>query len=262
MKMLLLAVGNSAMGAPRTFSLQTANTYTLNMRTSLISSYMTPPWHSNYYCWLLTFYDRPPHGASPFLKRIVHFFRIRWRSGNRASPRRWCAGSLNVDFPTYISVRLSWTYRQYAPARNHIPYCWQTPPRMFAFGRWSVCICGKVELSLCLANLAVRHESVLGSGCTDSHFLDLGTIWRWVANFTSPPLYLWETVSVTHSVGPGVRMDAVGKRKILILPGLELRLFCRPARSQPLFRLIYSESYFYITARRPSFFISAGEDLQ
>jgi hypothetical protein len=29
----------------------------------------------------------------------------------------------------------------------------------------------------------------MGSGCIDPHFLDLGTIWRWVVNFTPLPLY-------------------------------------------------------------------------
>jgi hypothetical protein len=29
-----------------------------------------------------------------------------------------------------------------------------------------------------------------GSGCIDSHFLDLGTSWRWVVSFTPLPLYL------------------------------------------------------------------------
>jgi hypothetical protein len=33
----------------------------------------------------------------------------------------------------------------------------------------------KVKLSPCLTNLAKRHEGVWGSGCTDPHFLDLGT---------------------------------------------------------------------------------------
>jgi hypothetical protein len=28
-----------------------------------------------------------------------------------------------------------------------------------------------------------------GSGCIDPHFLDLGTSWRWVVNFTPRPLY-------------------------------------------------------------------------
>jgi hypothetical protein len=37
---------------------------------------------------------------------------------------------------------------------------------------------GKVKLSLCLTNEALRHEGVWGSGCIDPHFLDLGTRWR------------------------------------------------------------------------------------
>jgi hypothetical protein len=28
-----------------------------------------------------------------------------------------------------------------------------------------------------------------GSGCIDPHFLDLGTSWRWVVNFTTWPIY-------------------------------------------------------------------------
>jgi hypothetical protein len=35
----------------------------------------------------------------------------------------------------------------------------------------------KVKLSLCLTNIALSHEGVWGSGCIDSHFLDLGTSW-------------------------------------------------------------------------------------
>jgi hypothetical protein len=74
MQMLLLAVWNSPRGEPRTFGLRTANTGTLNMQTPLFSSYiLTPPWRSCY-CWLIIFHDdRPPHGASPFLRRIVYF---------------------------------------------------------------------------------------------------------------------------------------------------------------------------------------------
>jgi hypothetical protein len=37
---------------------------------------------------------------------------------------------------------------------------------------------GKVKLSPCLTNEALRHEGVRGSGCIDPHFLDLGTSWR------------------------------------------------------------------------------------
>jgi hypothetical protein len=32
---------------------------------------------------------------------------------------------------------------------------------------------------------------VWGSGCIEPHFLDLGTIWRWVVSFTFQPLYSW-----------------------------------------------------------------------
>jgi hypothetical protein len=47
----------------------------------------------------------------------------------------------------------------------------------------------KVKLSLCLANQALRHEDVSGSGCIDPHSLDLGTSCRWVGGFTPLPLY-------------------------------------------------------------------------
>jgi hypothetical protein len=39
----------------------------------------------------------------------------------------------------------------------------------------------KVKLSLCFTNEALCHEGVWGSGCIDPHFLDLGTIWRWIS---------------------------------------------------------------------------------
>jgi hypothetical protein len=35
----------------------------------------------------------------------------------------------------------------------------------------------KVKLSLCLTDLALRHERLWGSGCIDLHFLDLDTSW-------------------------------------------------------------------------------------
>jgi hypothetical protein len=47
----------------------------------------------------------------------------------------------------------------------------------------------KVKLSLCLTNYALRREGVWGSRCIDPYFLDLGTSWRWVVNFTPRPLY-------------------------------------------------------------------------
>jgi hypothetical protein len=44
-------------------------------------------------------------------------------------------------------------------------------------------------------------------------------------------------------VDPWASLDDVEKRKILTLPGLELRPFIRPARSQSLYRLSYSSVY-------------------
>jgi hypothetical protein len=41
------------------------------------------------------------------------------------------------------------------------------------------------------------------------------------------------------AVDPIAGLDDMEKRKFLILPGLEFRPLCRPARSQPLSRLVY-----------------------
>jgi hypothetical protein len=41
--------------------------------------------------------------------------------------------------------------------------------------RYIDCVCKKVNLSLCLNNWTLLHESVWGSGCIDPYFLDLGT---------------------------------------------------------------------------------------
>jgi hypothetical protein len=52
----------------------------------------------------------------------------------------------------------------------------------------------KVNLSLCLTNETLRREGVWESGCINSHFLDLGTSWRWVVSFTPRLLYrLWKS---------------------------------------------------------------------
>jgi hypothetical protein len=50
----------------------------------------------------------------------------------------------------------------------------------------------------------------------------------------------------THCIGgdPRAGLDDVEKRKILTPPGLELRPFSRPARSQSLYRLRYPGSNF------------------
>jgi hypothetical protein len=47
-------------------------------------------------------------------------------------------------------------------------------------------------------------------------------------------------------MGPIAGLDNVGKRKFLTLQGLELRPLSCPARSQSLYRLIYSGSYIYL----------------
>jgi hypothetical protein len=74
-----------------------------------------------------------------------------------------------------------------------------------------------------------------GSGCIDPHFLDLGTSWRWVVNFTPRPPYPRERAPDTHWIGRWVDLraglDDLENRKFLTLPGLELQLLGRPARS-------------------------------
>jgi hypothetical protein len=96
--------------------------------------------------------------------------------------------------------------------------------------------------SLCLTNQALRHEGVWGSGCIDPHFLDLGTNWRWVVNFTPRPLYTW---GKNHPcpldrgcVNPGAGLDDLEK----ILPRFEVPPVGRPARRQSLYRLSYAGS--------------------
>jgi hypothetical protein len=42
----------------------------------------------------------------------------------------------------------------------------------------SDCISGKGKVVPVLNYLSTRHEGVLGSGCIDPQFLDLGTSWR------------------------------------------------------------------------------------
>jgi hypothetical protein len=47
-------------------------------------------------------------------------------------------------------------------------------------------------------------------------------------------------------VDPRAGLDDVEKKNVLTLPGLELRSFCRPARSQSLYRLRYPGSQCYL----------------
>jgi hypothetical protein len=51
-------------------------------------------------------------------------------------------------------------------------------------------------------------------------------------------------------VDPRARMDDVEKRKFFALPGLELRPFGRPARSQSLYRLRYPSSLVNVHTRK------------
>jgi hypothetical protein len=80
----------------------------------------------------------------------------------------------------------------------------------------------------------------------DSYFPDLGTSWWEVVSVTPRSLYPLGKGSGTHLIGgwlyPRAGLDDVEKRKFLTLPGLELRLLGRSARSQSLYRLRYPGS--------------------
>jgi hypothetical protein len=54
---------------------------------------------------------------------------------------------------------------------------------------YQVKVKGKVKLSLCLTNSALRHEDVWGSGCIDPHFLDLGTSCEVSGQLHAPAFY-------------------------------------------------------------------------
>jgi hypothetical protein len=82
---------------------------------------------------------------------------------------------------------------------------------------------GKVKLSLCLTNYALRHEGVLGSVCIYPHCLDLGTSWRWVVRFTPLPLST-RGKSPRYPLdrrqgGPQSRSGRRGEEKITIAAG-------------------------------------------
>jgi hypothetical protein len=57
------------------------------------------------------------------------------------------------------------------------------------------------------------------------------------------------TFSVGGSVGSRAGLDDLEKRKFFTLPGLELRPFGRPVRSQSLYRLSYSGSQNFLNIR-------------
>jgi hypothetical protein len=94
----------------------------------------------------------------------------------------------------------------------------------------------KVKLSLYLTNLALRRAGVWGRGCIDApRFLDFGTSWRWVVNFTPRPLSPRGRIPDTHWIGgwvdPRAGLDDMEKWKFLTLQGLGLRPLGRPALS-------------------------------
>jgi hypothetical protein len=67
----------------------------------------------------------------------------------------------------------------------------------------------------------------------------------------------------THWMGgwvdPRASFDDVKKRKLLTLPGLELRPLVRPARSQSLCRLRYHGSGFYRLGMKISYVVMVGK---
>jgi hypothetical protein len=58
----------------------------------------------------------------------------------------------------------------------------------------------------------------MGSGCIDPHFLDVGTSWRWVVNFTPRPLYTRYRLD-RRLGGPQSRSGRFGEVKILTPTG-------------------------------------------
>jgi hypothetical protein len=90
----------------------------------------------------------------------------------------------------------------------------------------------------------------MGNGCIDPHFLDLGTSWRWVVNFTPRPLYPRGKVGGWVDLRAG--LDDLEKRKFFTLPGFEVWPLGRPARSQSLYRLRYPGSNMQVSHQNAS----------
>jgi hypothetical protein len=76
-----------------------------------------------------------------------------------------------------------------------------------------------INVSLSVTDLALRRESIWGSGCIDRHFLDLCTRWRWVVSFTPRSLYpRWKSSRNTLYMrlgAPQIRSGRRGEGKIL-----------------------------------------------
>jgi hypothetical protein len=76
-----------------------------------------------------------------------------------------------------------------------------------------------------------------GSGSTDLRIRDLDTSWKKVVSFThreNSPRYLLD-----RRLGGPQGLDDMEKRKLLTLPGPELRPLGSPSRSQSLYQLSY-----------------------
>jgi hypothetical protein len=101
----------------------------------------------------------------------------------------------------------------------------------------------KVKLFLCLTNYALRHEDVWGSGCIDRRFLEVSRQLHAAAALPPSPRGKITRYPLDRRLGgPKRPMDDMKKLQFLTMPGLELRPLCRPATSQSLYRLRYSNS--------------------
>jgi hypothetical protein len=104
----------------------------------------------------------------------------------------------------------------------------------------------KIKLPICLTSLALRHEDVWGSECTDPHFFTSELVGGEWSNSRPGRVTPGERSPGTHWIGdwvdPRAGLDDMEKRKLLTSPGLKHRLLGRPARSQSLYRLSYPGS--------------------
>jgi hypothetical protein len=93
---------------------------------------------------------------------------------------------------------------------------------------------GMLSLNLRQENSESQNNACMGIACIDPHFLDLGTRWRWVFNFTPRPLYPRRKSSrytLDRRLGePQSWSRRFGEDKFLTLRGLELRPLGPPAR--------------------------------
>jgi hypothetical protein len=95
---------------------------------------------------------------------------------------------------------------------------------------------GVSRLKKCCACAYLIKHYAIKSRSIDPRILDIGTSWSWVVSFTPWPLYPRERAPDAHWIGgwlgPRTGLDDVESRKVLPLPGLELRPLGRPASSQ------------------------------